>query len=214
MIDYGYGVKFGPLLEKALPKLFEWRNDPRNYLYFRQYRPLTLEEHVSWYRSLTGNDRVRMFLVGNGSGKPIGVAGLTGIDRVNSRAEVSGYVGDRVDAEALADIYRTLVRYAFDVENLASVWAETFEFATDRAEALKTAGFEETGRIGMAYYREGRYIDGIVWLCCKVSDAGKYLAPIEKAINPDLLPKPGGETKNEIKQMRDSIDETLDSYLD
>jgi RimJ/RimL family protein N-acetyltransferase len=214
MIDYGYGVKFGPLLEKALPKLFEWRNDPRNYRYFRQYRPITLEEHVSWYRALHGYDRVRMFLVGNGSGKPIGVAGLTGIDRVNSRAEISGYVGDPVDAEALADIYRTLVRYAFDVENLASVWAETLFFAEDRAEALQKAGFDKTGCMPMAYYREGLYITSDFWVCRKVFDAGRYLAPAESKVNPDLLPKPGGETKNDIKQMRDSIDETLDSYLD
>jgi RimJ/RimL family protein N-acetyltransferase len=213
MIDYGYGVKFGPLLEKALPKLFEWRNDPRNYVNFRQYRPLTLEEHISWYRSLHNNDRVRMFLVGNEAGKPIGVAGLTGIDRVNSRAEISAYVGDPQDTKALVDIYRTLIIYAFKVENLVSVYAETFDFATDRAEYLKMAGFEEMGRMCWTYYREGRYIDSVFWLCRKAQDVGRYLAPIERDPSPDLAPRPGGD-KNEIKQMRDSIDETLDAYLD
>ena len=214
MIDYGYGVKFGPILEKALPKLFEWRNDPQNYLYFRQYRPLTLEEHISWFRSLHGNDRVRMFLTGNEAGKPIGVAGLTGIDRVNSRAEVSAYVGDPADAGALVDILKTLVRYAFDRENLASVYAESFDFANDRNAALTLTGFEHMGSIAMSYYRDGMYIDSYLWVCRKVQDAGRYLAPSERKINADLTPKPGGEVKNEVKQMRDSIDETIDSYLD
>jgi len=154
------GIKLGPLTDKVLALLFNWRNDYGLYKYFRQYRPITMEEHVEWFRSLHKNDKVRMFVVGLDD-TIIGVCGLTSIDRVNSRAEVSCYLQFQ-HAHKLKDVLDTLISYAFSRENLNSVFADVFENNNE-----KITYFEEMtkhrARVKQTYYREGNYIDSFIF---------------------------------------------------
>jgi len=159
MIDMGYGVKLGPVMEKVLPTLYNWRNDPRLYANFRQYRPITMEEHIEWYRGLQRNPSVRMFVVGIDD-EMRGVCGLTSIDRINSRAELSCYLDPDHDTKE-ADCLRTLIKYAFTRENLHTVYAEVFDTNTRKLEILKEIGHDvcvNTVTIPYRYFRDGKYI--------------------------------------------------------
>jgi RimJ/RimL family protein N-acetyltransferase len=212
MIDFGYGIKLGPITEKILPQLFNWRNDPALYKGFRQYRPIMWEEHIAWYRSTIGNDKLRMFLCGHDD-KIVGVCGLTSIDRVNSRAEVSAYVGDPLRSELLEPIIRTVAQYGFERENLASIWGEVFDFETTRRKALLAAGFLETGRIPMAYYRDGSFVDSWIYVATR-HDLKSMGVSTSNPVKADMAPRPGGDTKHKIVSVRDEIDSTLDNYVD
>ena len=157
MIHYGFNkVVLGPVLEKVLPMLFNWRNNPELYQYFRQYRPLTMEEHVQWFRGLHRNDSVRMFVAGHGDAI-IGVCGLTSIDRVNSRAELSCYViPEHQNLED--DVINTLIRYAFDHENLNSVYAEVFETNVKKLEILDKRNPQSKVYLPHRYWRMKSFI--------------------------------------------------------
>ena len=44
--------------EKHLPQLLEWRNDPENRKFYREYRVLTIEDKKKWY-----NDKILNFCI-------------------------------------------------------------------------------------------------------------------------------------------------------
>lgn len=155
-----HGIKLGPLNEKVLPLLYDWRNNADLYKNFRQYRPITMEEHIEWFRSLHKNDKIRMFIVGIND-TIIGVAGLTSIDRVNSRAELSLYVIDQ-HQDKLRDAFWTLIEYAFEKENLNSVFADVFEHDIKKHEIMNELTCHKA-RITQSYFRDGKYIDSIIY---------------------------------------------------
>ena len=49
--------------EKHLPQLLEWRNDPENRKFYREYRVLTIEDKKKWYNDKILNDNSWQFFV-------------------------------------------------------------------------------------------------------------------------------------------------------
>ena len=49
--------------EKHLPQLLEWRNDPSNRKFYREYRVLTIEDKKKWYNDKILNDNSWQFFV-------------------------------------------------------------------------------------------------------------------------------------------------------
>lgn len=154
-----------------LQKMLWWRNDERVYKWCRQREPLTQEQHLSWFKSLHGNDKIKMYAIElmdeNGSENLVGVCGLTDIDWINRRAEFSLYIGPEYWKKGLGEIsLRLLLDKAFKTHNLNSVWGESFD-DNPATKMFKKVGFEFEGVRREFYYRDGKYINASLWSILK-----------------------------------------------
>lgn len=153
-----------PIEEADLVKLWVYRNDPNIYSWCRQRDYISKESHYRWYKSLVDRDDVIMWAIREHVTDPvIGVCGLTDIDRVNSRAEFSLYIGPDYQGKGYATrALASLLDRAFKVENLNLVWGETFE-GNPAYKIFEKLGMECEGVRQQFYYREGKYINALLY---------------------------------------------------
>lgn len=153
-------------LEKEdLPRLFFYRNDPRIYKWCRQNDVLHRSRHEAWFDWQAQDKNVSMYVIAHEEdgevsiSSPIGVCGLTDIDRVNRRAEFSLYIA--TDSQRYGygkKALSLLLDKAFNVENLNVVWGETFA-GNPAAKLFEELGFIKEGTRRQFYFRKGGYID-------------------------------------------------------
>jgi RimJ/RimL family protein N-acetyltransferase len=155
MIDFGIGIYLRAPYSSDLDMMFKERNDPRNWQWFRQYTTLNPKNHLEWYDRMRVDPTIEMLIACDSDDSRLAVMGLTSIDRVNSRAEVSYYeVSENVGTSPL----ECLVMHAFLNQNLNQVWAEVFNGNPYRMKFEKV-GFKHDGTLREFYFRNGQYID-------------------------------------------------------
>jgi RimJ/RimL family protein N-acetyltransferase len=162
MINYGYGVMLDNL-DLATYALY-WRNDTRYNKFFRQTGLISDADHKKWIESLQGNNSIKMFSVIKGDGKfrtCIGVCGLTSIDYVHSKAEISCYT-ENWDCTTEDAAIKTIVDFGFKTLNLHRLWTETLKTHLCHLDSLRSLGFCEEGVLKDAYFKNGEYIDSVI----------------------------------------------------
>lgn len=137
----------------------EWRNDPQVNRWCRQHAPISVQEQSQWMDWMSRDPSVKMFTIKDNSGTSVGVCGLTSIDRVHSKAEISLYVAPKYQGIGYeTDAAKLLLMHAFDDQNLNRVWADVFLF-NPMAEFLYRVGFEYEGLQRQAYFKQGKFVD-------------------------------------------------------
>ena len=146
-------------LRATIPnEAYEWRNHPDIFKWCRQFTLLSRDQHEAWMKSLPGRPDVKMFGVFT-SGAYVGVCGLTGIDRVNQRAEFSLYIGPEFQGKGYGkDALYTLLRHGFEDMNLFRIWGETFD-GNPAFSMFKNLGMVYEGTQRKSYFRNGKFID-------------------------------------------------------
>lgn len=139
-----------------LPKLLEWRNKPDIRKFFREYRPLTMEHQQQWFDGLRDDRKTQMFAI-TSDDHHAGACGLTSMDWIARSAEISLYVGDwmvlskhsstllgrgYIDDSIAPKALKLLTAYGFDTLGLKRLWAEIWDFDTQKQSLLTEAGFE------------------------------------------------------------------------
>lgn len=82
-----------PFSKEALDKSFLWLTDPE-IKYLTNSPALTREGQLSWFKTLASKENYIAEVV-CADNEMIGVVGLKNMDRVESRAEYFGYIGDK-----------------------------------------------------------------------------------------------------------------------
>ena len=170
------GIELAPLSHNDLATLQRFRNSPEVYEHVRERRLLTMEDMEKWWEMLAADrgQTVRMFAVKIPSahdlgatwpdGQPapafdlIGCAGLTSIDWINRRAELSVYT---VPSKHEIDAARLVIAHAFDVLGLHRIEAETI--TQERTDLCKALGFTCEGPRVKSYWRNGKFVDSMCW---------------------------------------------------
>ena len=156
-------VRLRKLASADLPQLLAWRNSPSIYKWCRQFEPISADRHAAWFASIQDEQSTRMYGIQDAEGILVGVCGLTSIDYVNSRAEFSLYVGPEHHGAGFGEAgLRALCAHGFNVLNLNSIWGEAFD-SNPAMKIFKRVGFKEEGRRRQFYFRQGRYIDAILF---------------------------------------------------
>jgi len=136
-------------------ELLEWRNDPKNRMYFREYRMLSEENQDLWFDSLLENDSVMMFAIVSDD-ELAGACGFTSIDWISQSAEVSLYIGDGYIDEIVAPrAFYSLQEYGRKVLGLRRVWAEIWEFDVDKRALLENSKFTLAVTRRQAHWDDG-----------------------------------------------------------
>lgn len=153
-----------PLEKRDIQKLRKIRNEQIRYL--RQKTPISPEEQERWYEGyISAPSPKKNILFVFEEGSHIGVCGLTNIDYIVRRAELS-YITSIPDTvedyrSVFLDYVRELCRIAFKDMGLKTVFAETYENRPLHIELLQKAGFTTDGKMRNATYYDGKFIDSV-----------------------------------------------------
>ena len=101
----------------------KWRSDPQNYKHFLNPHPLSIDEHLVWFKKYLNDDTRYDFLILDLNGKAIGTAGLSNIS--DSSCEISYMIG-AMDARGkgyAVEAVKALSTIAFDEFGVEDVFA-------------------------------------------------------------------------------------------
>ena len=158
MIDFGHGVTLiKPNASWHLDATFNWRNDYRVWKWCRQNDLLNYKNHTEWFNNIVLDQKIEMYTICDG--QPVGVCGLTDIDRVNQRAEFSLYIAPKAQKQGYAKAaLKTLLSHGFMNQNMNVIWGETFKGNHAYGLFLKL-GMKHEGTRRQFYFKEGKHID-------------------------------------------------------
>jgi RimJ/RimL family protein N-acetyltransferase len=135
-------ITLASLERRNLNQLLKWRNDPNNWMYFRQSKLITQEQHQAWFEGLQNDPSVQMFTIFKDNDLA-GACGFTSIDWVNRSAEVSFYIGDGyIDKEIAPVAFTYLVEHGFQWLGLHRLWVEIWAYDDRKRQLVTDAGFE------------------------------------------------------------------------
>lgn len=158
MIDFGYGVRLGPLDSKYQERIRSWRNDERVWKWCRQNDVIDDMSQVAWFKRQSEDRSLKMWAVMNGD-EIVGVAGLTSIDATNRRGEFSLYIAPESHRNGFGTkTLKTMFQHGFYNLGLNCIWGETFA-GNPAAGVFKGVGMKKEGTRRDFYYRSGRFID-------------------------------------------------------
>lgn len=176
---YGTKTELGPIEERHLPLMVEYRNDPNMRQYFREYRLISIEHQTEWWNNKVRKDPSWEYFIIRPTDdykflkssfppcneiqrRPeddfIGMCGLTYIHPVNRSAEFAIVIGrDEYRGKGYgSDALKALIRYGFNDLNLHRIYCEVF--SNNPAISLyKKMGFVEEGILRDTYYCHGKY---------------------------------------------------------
>lgn len=89
-------LRYQPIDTDAACLLVKWRSDPQTIRYYRNPRPLTMEQHLKWYREKYLPDQTRYDWIVWLEEKPIGTVSLSNIDFEEGSAEIGYMIGESV----------------------------------------------------------------------------------------------------------------------
>lgn len=163
-------IELTRILESDLKKLYDMRNDVEIRKWCRQNDVLQWASHCRWFERQADDPSMQMYairLTGAalrnasevGNVPVLGVAGLTSIDYINSRAEFSLYVGTEHQGagygrEALIKLFRK----GFEDYNLNLIWGESFD-GNPAIKMFEDIGMAKEGTRKDFYFRVGSYIN-------------------------------------------------------
>lgn len=112
---------FRGINESDAELLVKWRSDPEVIRYFRSPKPITIEEHLGWYKcSYCQNpDRFDFIVIEKESGQAIGTVGASHFCKESNTCEISYMIAEgafrrrRYAVEAIGAIMSCLRRDGF-----------------------------------------------------------------------------------------------------
>lgn len=159
MIDFGFGVKLGPLDSWMKEKIREWRNDPEIWHWCRQNDMISDFDQDRWFEAQSRDPTIRMYAIHDDGATVVGVCGLTSIDHVNRNAEFSLYIAPNYHGNKLGEkALKTLVAHGFRNLGLHHIFGETFQ-GNKAYKIFQDVGFRYSGTRRKFYFRDGRFIN-------------------------------------------------------
>lgn len=158
----GNKVILNPIEEQDLKQLMYWRNLPEFRKHFREYRELSYENQLQWFKGLANDRSTIMFAIRNiEDGELIGCCGLCYINWVHRNADLSLYIGyeeSYIDGKGFAEeSCRLLFDYGFKELNLQKIWTEIYEFDHKKKTLYDQIGLIEDGFLRNQYFYNGKY---------------------------------------------------------
>jgi len=149
--------------------LVELHNDPEVLYNLTDPRPITLESHLQWWKSLNHNSQIRkIFCVDH---QPAGFAKFYNVDRTNRNCVLGADLHHHFRGRGLArHMWTLMLRFCFEDLNLHRVSLTTAEYNARARHVYSSLGFREEGRMVASLYRGSKYYDQICMYLLSTSD--------------------------------------------
>lgn len=128
-------------------KIVGWRNSEHVLKNFLDKRKITVESHNQWYKNEVATGNVKQFIIVLDNGEEIGSVYLRNIDKLNSKAELGIFIGEKI---AIGKGYGTqavalLCDYGFNELGLHKIFLRVVESNQTAISAYRKNGFEIEG---------------------------------------------------------------------
>lgn len=174
------GYQVMAIREQDLLKIKKWRNEQMKVL--RQSRTLTDEDQLRYYRQAVApsfeqeSPSIMLFSYFL-NGELIGYGGLTNIDWLNDRAEISYLLDTERSSEHNVEQYTNdfsnflslMKEVAFTRLNIHRLFTETYDIRPLHVQVLESNGFKFEGRMRDHVKMDGSYVDSLLHACIKES---------------------------------------------
>lgn len=161
-----------------IEKTYKWHNDQEiKLLYSSHPFAVSLDNEKEWYRKiLSSNIPVSVFgieLVE--TGELIGIASLKDINMINRCGEFGMYVGEKkLRGKGISEAVTPLILdYAFNKLGLNRVYSKFIEGNIPSKKLCKRFGFRKEGLLRQSLFRNGKYINEMVYSILRSEYDGK-----------------------------------------
>jgi RimJ/RimL family protein N-acetyltransferase len=143
-----------------------WRNEQMSIL--RQWKPLTDSNQEKYWQIIANSNNSVLFSIINEKDELIGYCGLTNIDYVSSRGELSFLLDTKIDSEksmhdkSLLAVLKMLSEYGFKHLNLNKIFTETYDYRKDHISTLESFGLKKEGILRKHVFKNGEYHDSAI----------------------------------------------------
>ena len=151
-------VSIRPITEADTDKIVRWRNAPSVMEHFIYRTPLTVEDHLNWFRNRVQTGEVAQFMiVDEEAGEEVGSVYLRDIDLQNRKCEYGIFIGeDSCRGKGIGSVAaRLALGYAFETLGLNRVFLRVFAENLRAQQSYENAGFRYEGT-----FRDDVIIDG------------------------------------------------------
>ena len=179
----GEKVALGPLRRDLVPLYQRWSNDFEVMRFLDTMRPMSLEAPEEWYARVSKKKNEAHFTIYvKAQLRPIGAAGLNGINHANRTAEFEIMIGekDHWGKGYGTEVTKLMLDYGFTCLGLHNIflWVNA---ANERGiRAYRRAGFRVAVRLRQGQRLGGRPYDAILMDCLATEFQGgklSYLLP-------------------------------------
>jgi diamine N-acetyltransferase len=157
----GEKVTLRPMERDDLKRIHEMRMDVELViLAFGEWEPRPLARMEKDFDKHLERDEVTWFVI-EADGKIIGDAGLHDLDRRHGTAAlgISIYDHEYLGKGYGRDAIRTLLKWAFDIQNWRRIWLTTNATNERAIRSYLACGFVEEGRLRQHIHYHGEYVD-------------------------------------------------------
>jgi RimJ/RimL family protein N-acetyltransferase len=166
----GNKVLLRPVQKSDIAFFLKWYNDPEVLEYLSLYLPMTETMEEKWLEeaaSTQGGTRVH-FVIEVIEGKipsPIGSIGLNKIDHRSQAAELGIAIGEKEywSKGYGTEAARLLINYGFNQLNLNRIGSSVFAPNRRSLEMHRKLGFVKEGRQKQAFFKNGRFLDQVLF---------------------------------------------------
>ena len=179
----GEKVALGPLRRDLSPIYQAWSNDFEVQRFFENMRPMTLEAQEEEYARANKKETESTFTIYEMKQlRPIGIAGLSGLDQANRNAEFFIMIGDKESwgQGYGTEVARLVLDFGFTCLSLHNIWLSVNSANERGLRAYRRAGFRMAGRIRQSSRVATRACDDILMDCLASEFEGgtlRYLLP-------------------------------------
>jgi UDP-4-amino-4,6-dideoxy-N-acetyl-beta-L-altrosamine N-acetyltransferase len=133
-----------------------WRNSPEVSAYMYNSFEISPEEQLKWYQKIKNDNSSRYWII-EVSGRPIGVASLSGISKLFNSCYWAFYLGDtEIRGGGIGSkVEYQVLNYVFEDLGLNKLRCEVFSFNEKVIQLHEKFGFRRE-----AYYRQHIFKDG------------------------------------------------------
>ncbi len=161
-MNIDFGLELAPVCRENLEQMRQWRNNHDVWRHCRQNDLISDVDQDAWFLRQSADPTIRMYVIirrVDGARVPVGVCGLTSIDLICRRAELSMYIGPEHHKKGYGrEAFKLLFIHGFLNLGLHQIWIETI--GTHPADKLFTElGFVPDGVRRDFYYKDGRHVD-------------------------------------------------------
>lgn len=154
-----------PLERKHLTQCVTWLNDPEVIEFLTISEPMSMEKEQKWYENYLKDKSSKVYVIETKKGKHIGNLGLHDIDLHNRKAEMGIFIGEK---NLWGDGYGTEavklgLKLAFEGLNLNRVYLKVFIDNKRAQKCYERAGFKKEGMLRQEEFKDGKYIDCIIY---------------------------------------------------
>ena len=158
-------IALRPLRQADISLLFEWINDREQVLFSAPYKPVSEDQHQTWFNAIQQRGDTAIFAIQElQTDSLIGTCQLHSIDPVHRAAELQIRLGD-VAARGIGhgtEAVSLLLQFAFRDLNLHRVYLHVFHTNAVAIRAYEKAGFVREGVLRQAAHIDGQYVDVLV----------------------------------------------------